>query len=285
MALQARVVEMSFQLAEGKFGEQLGSVASYRGLPCEAYIQNVSGGSLNSLQLRVYGMSEATMNQLSTLGLSVQATRRNLVTIAASNGHGGMAQVFQGTIANAWIDYSQAPQVCFNVEAVAGLYEQVKAVAVNSYKGVTDVATVIESLARSMGFSFSNNGVTAKLASPYFAGSALTQIKDCAQHAGVAYDISNGSVAIWPSGGQRDEMSVLVASQTGLVDYPVVSKLGIHVRSSFNPDIVLGRRMEVRSTVAQANGSGWYCKSVSHELSSLVSDGPWFTYAQLGPEG
>lgn len=105
-----------------------------------------------------------------------------------------MSQVFQGTIANAWIDYRGAPEASLNIEAYAGFYEQMKSAAVNSYKGTVDVASIIESLAKSIGFAFSNNGVTAKLSNPYFAGSALTQIKDCAQHAGIGYDISNGVV-------------------------------------------------------------------------------------------
>ena len=284
MSLQPRLIDVSFQLATGEFGQNLGSSVTYSGLRCEASINNVGGAALNSLQFRVYGMKESTMNQLSTLGLTVMESRRNIITIAASNKIGGMTQVFQGTIAQAWTDYRGMPEVSFNVEAYAGFHEQIKSVAVNSYKGATDVATVIESLAKSIGFAFTNNGVTTKLASPYFAGSAITQIKDCARHAKISYDISNGSVAIWPGDAQRDSVSFQVAPGSGLVGYPVFSSIGISIQTEFNQDILRGRKIDVQSSIPQACGA-WYCQVARHEIASQVPNGPWFTYAQLTEQG
>lgn len=285
MTFQARRVDASFKLAAGLFGPTLNDTVTYSGLRCEASINNIAGASLNSLQLRIYGMSESVMSQLSTIGISITLTPRNLVTLSASNSSGGMSQVFQGTIANAWIDYSGAPDVSFNVEAYAGLFEQVKSVAVNSYKGSVAVADIISALAKSIGFAFTNNGVTAQLSNPYFAGSALTQIKDCAEHAKIGYDISNGMVQIWPSGGAVDDVSFLISPETGLVGYPVFSKLGIDIQAEFNADIKLGRRLQVRSSVPQACRDTWYCQMARHEISAQVPNGPWFTYAQLAGEG
>ncbi len=280
MSFAERTIDLTFQLAEGQFGENLGKSVKVSGLRCEVSINNMLGESLNAVQLRVYGMSEARMSQLSTLGIKPGATPKNIVTIEASNSSGGMSQVFQGTMANAWTDYRGAPEVSFNVEAYAGLHEQVKSVAVNSYKGTADVATIIESLATSMGFSFTNNGVTAKLSNPYFAGSAVTQIKDCAQHAGIAYDISNGVVSIWPSGGVRDDVTFLISPGTGLVGYPTFYNMGIAIQTEYNPDIFNGRKFQVQSSIPQACGT-WYCMVARHELSSQTPNGPWFTYAQL----
>ena len=284
MTFRSREINVEFQIAPDKEGDAFGDSFTYSGLRCEASINNIAGASLNSLQLRVYGMSSVVMNRLSTLGMKITATRRNLVTLSASNPSGGMTQVFQGTISDAWIDYRGAPEISFNVQALAGFYEQVKAIAVNSYKGATDVATVIESLAKSMGFSFTNNGVTAQLASPYFAGSAVTQIKDCAQHAKIAYDISNGSVQIWPSGESRDSVSFQVAPGSGLVGYPIFSNTGINIQTEFNQDILIGRRIDVQSSIPQACGT-WYCQVARHEIASQVPNGPWFTYAKLAGDG
>ncbi|KPA87282.1 hypothetical protein PF66_06192 [Pseudomonas asplenii] len=285
MTFLKRDIDVSFKLQKGGFGSGFEDTATYSGLRCEVSVNNVSGASLNSLQMRVYGMQESSMNKLSTLGVSVMETDRNIITVTASNSFGGMTQVFQGTIVKAWIDYRGAPEVSLNVEAAAGYYEQVKAVGVNSYKGSTDVATIIESLAKSIDFAFTNNGVSAKLDSPYLAGSAITQIKSCAQHAGIAYDISNGSVQIWPSGESKDDVSLMLSPETGLVGYPVFSNIGIDVQSEFNADISLGRRIQVRSSIPQACGDEWFCKVVRHELASQVVNGPWFTYAQLAKKG
>lgn len=284
MSFKSRLIDLSFQLSEDKFGDKLGDTVVYSGLKCEASINNVGGASLNSLQLRVFGMSESSMNKLSTLGLKVLTTRRNMVTVAASNLSGGMTQAFQGTIAEAWIDYRGAPDVSFNVIAYSGFWEKVKAIAVNSYKGSTDVAAIISSLAKSIGFSFKNNGVTTQLSSPYFAGSAITQIKDCARHAKIGCDIGNGSVEIWPSGGQRDDATILVSSENGLVGYPVFISTGLNIQSEFNQDILRGRKIVVKSSIPQACGD-WYCQVARHEIASQTTNGPWFTYAQMAKEG
>lgn len=284
MSFAERKIDLTFELAEGQFGDNLGKSVKISGLACEVSINNMLGASLNSVQLRVYGMTESKMNRLSTLGIKPGTTPKNIITVEASNTAGGMTQVFQGTMANAWIDYRGVPSVSLNIEAYAGSYELVKPIAVNSYKGTADVATIIESLAKGMGFGFTNNGVTAKLSNPYLAGSAVSQIRDCAQHAGIAYDISNGVVSIWPSGGTRDDVTFLVSPETGLVGYPTFSSTGLQIQTEYNPLIFNGRKLSVDSSIPQARGT-WYCQIARHELSSEIPNGPWFTYAKLVRDG
>lgn len=281
MSFLERNIDVSFQLADDALDGGAGGSFRYTGKRCEASINNVAGASLNSLQFRVYGLPDSVMNKISTLGIKITTTRKNIITISATNNFGGMSQAFQGTIADAWIDYRGAPEVSLNVTAYAGFYEQIKSIAVNSYSGTTSVSSVIESLARSIGFSFVNNGVTAQLESPYFAGSALTQIKDCARHAGISYDISNGIVQIWPSGKSRDDVAFRVTP----VGYPIFSRIGPAIQTEFNQDIILGRRIEVSTSLPQVSGKSWYCQTVRHDISSQVQNGPWFTYSQLTGEG
>ncbi len=285
MTFRSRAIDVSFRLADGEFGDGLGNEVLYTGLRCEASINNVAGDSLNSIQFRAYGMSSSVMSKLSTLGLLATVVRKNIVTVFAGDNLSGREQVFQGTISNAWTDYRGAPEVSFNLEAYAGFYEQVKAVAVNSYSGSTDVASIIQSLATSMGYAFKNNGVTAKLSSPYLAGSAIAQIKDAAKHAGINCDISNGRVEIWPNGGKRDEQTLILSPQTGLVGYPTFSGVGINVQAEFNTDIMIGRHIAVQSSIPQACGDDWYCQISHHEISSMSPGGPWFTYATLAKAG
>jgi hypothetical protein len=64
-----RKIDVTFELAEGEFRDKLGKAVTLSGLRCEASINNMLGASLNSLQFRLYGMSESNMNRLSTLGI------------------------------------------------------------------------------------------------------------------------------------------------------------------------------------------------------------------------
>lgn len=63
MTFKTRSIEASFKLTNGLFGKSLNDTVRFSGLRCEASINSVSGASLNSLQLRVYGMSDAVMNE------------------------------------------------------------------------------------------------------------------------------------------------------------------------------------------------------------------------------
>lgn len=280
MTFRSRLIDVKFDFYGGSSTSEPTSSVSLSGLQVRASINNIAGDSMNGLQLQVFGMIERDMHQLSTLGIRPETQRRNVVTLQAGDAVRGMAQIFQGTIANAFVDYRGMPDVSLNVEAYAGFFEKVKAVAVNSYKGATDVATIIQSLANAAGFAFVNNGVDVKLESPYFAGSAVSQIQDCARAAGITHDISNGVVQIWPSGYSNEDRILDLSPSTGLVGYPEFTRTGVQVQCEFNPDIVMNRKIRLTSAVPQACGE-WRAQTCRHEISAMDPNGPWFTYVQL----
>lgn len=280
MTFRTRLIDVRFDLASGEFAGTEANAVLLSGLRVQASINNIAGDSLNGLQMRVMGMKEQDMQRLSTLAIRAMVQRRNIVTVSAGDNVQGLSQVFMGTIANAWVDYRGMPEVSLNVEAYAGYFEKNKAVAVNSYKGQADVATIIQSLSNSIGYAFVNHGVTTQLSSPYFAGSAITQIQDCARAAGISYDIANGVVQIWPSGYNRDDHALLLSPQTGLVGYPEFTRTGVLVQCEFNPNITMNQRIQLQSSIPQACGE-WRAQTCRHEISSQDPNGPWFTYAQL----
>lgn len=281
MSLIERKIDVTFELASDQFGGG-GNTVKLTGLRCEATIDNINGVSLGALQLRIYGMVKSDMQKLSNLGKLYMLARRNLVTIEAGDDEAGMSQVFKGTIYQGAVDYAM-PDVAFNVAATAAYFESLQKPAPVSHEGASDVADIIQSIASSIGFTFKNNGVTAKLANPYLDGSPIQQIRNCAQYACIACDISNQSVTIWPNGGARDDQSLQISKDTGMVGYPTYSQYGIDVTTLFNPNLQNGRKVKVTSEAIGASGD-WYCQVVRHELASQI-DGPWFSMAQLTGEG
>lgn len=283
MSFIERKIDITFELANEQFGSG-GNIVTVSGLRCTAMIDNINGIEAGSLQLRVYGMLQEDMAKCVTLGRKYMLARRNLVTVAAGDDRNGMSQVFKGTIYIGSIDYSGMPEVALNISASSSYYEQITPIAPNSFKGSADVASVISTIAKSIGFTFRNNGVAARLANPYLSGTAIEQIKDIAQAAGIACAIENGEVAIWPNDGVRDDQVVEVSKETGLVGYSEYSEMGIHVKTLFNPNLKNGRKVTVKTDLPQGSGD-WYCQVVRHDLSAQMPNGPWFTTAHLTTEG
>lgn len=283
MSFVERKIDITFELANDQFGAG-GNIVTVSGLRCTATIDNLNGIEAGSLQLRVYGMLQEDMAKCVTLGKRFMVARRNIVTVVAGDDRSGMSQVFKGTIYQGWIDYSGMPEVSLNVSANAYYYENLAPTDPNSYKGAADVASVISAIAKSIGFTFRNNGVSAKIASPYLPGTAIAQIKDIAQAAGIACAIENGEVAIWPNEGVRDDQVAEVSVETGMVGYPQYSQYGIDVVTAFNPTIKNGRKVRVKTDLPQGSGD-WYCQVVRHDLSAQMPGGPWFSTAQLTEEG
>ena len=250
---------------------------------------NKTGGlySQGQLDLRIFGLDLELMNALSTLGrtpIYVEGPQRNFVTVAAGDGD-GIGLIFQGTISHAYTDASSAPDVSFNVVAFSLLYEAMLALPATSYRGEVSAATVINGLAVQMNKTFENNGVNVILKSPYYHGSALSQLQDCIKEAGIEWNNGdNGVVAIWPKGGHRGGAIPLV-SPPELIGYPYPSGGGfLGLRTQFNPQLNFGARVKVESSLAPANGI-WTVQGLTHSIEVEVPRGRWETSLTLTPPG
>jgi hypothetical protein len=239
-------------------------------------IAMAGGVTKGELNLRVFGMTLDMMNKLSKIGRLALSATLNGVRVDASNGLGGMTNVYQGTINEAWADFTGAPDCAFNVSAQSGWFQDIKPADPQSYQGASDVATVMADLASKMGFTFENNGVQAVLQNPYLSGTYYQQAQSVAQAADINMTIQNGVLAIWPRDGYRGDAVPLIAPETGLVGYPRFNATGITLVTLFNPAIVHGGRVQVKSQLTAACGI-WLVNMMAHNLSSQMPNGPWFT--------
>lgn len=276
MALAERLINVTFTLGEGSFGDTGQNTVKLSGLRISAKIVKAGGPSMSTLQMQVYGMTLSQMNQLSTLGMAPRLVRRNTVLVEAGDANSGMGTVFIGTITNAWADMQSAPDVPFRVEAHTGLIEAVSVQPPSSFTGPTSVATIMSGLAVAMGLTFENNGVKTVLANPYFYGSPREQAKACAEAAGCEWIIDGNKLAIWNVGGFRGGEIPLISKLTGMDNYPSYTSMGISVRTLFNPSIGYGGKIKVESTLKPASGE-WVVFSLDYDLESKVPKGRWFT--------
>lgn len=295
MAFVERVIDLTFTLGQGTFGDSGSSTVKLEGLRVECTITKAGGPSMGRATLKVYGMTLSQMNQISTLGMRINLYRRNSVTVEVGENEtapifrqpGGAASspdqtpqakrttVFVGTITDAYADFNSIPQVPFIVEAHTGLIDTVIACPPTSIKGQASVASMISSLATRMSRRFENAGVTAQIANPYFEGSALEQVRAICKAAPCEFDDSGTAIVIWMAGKSRGGTAPLISSKTGLVGYPGYTSKGIQFKCLYNPSIGFGGQIVMQSTLTPANGT-WVVYKLDYELAAQVPDGPWF---------
>ncbi len=249
------------------------------GLRVSAMVQNAGSFSQASAHVRIYGLRQSLMNQLSTLGKLPLALRNTSIAVSAGDAGGAMSLVYIGTIVDAWANMEAAPQVCFEATAMVNGYFALKPVPPASYPGGASVAVILGNIATQMGLAFENNGVTAVLANQYLPGTLLDQLQRCVQAAGIEYVVENNVLAIWPRGGSRGGTIPLISPATGMVGYPGYTRGGVVVRTLYSPSIRYGSLVKVQSDLPAANGT-WRVFNLSHALESETPNGQWFSTVQ-----
>lgn len=257
------------------------------GYRMSATIQGPAGFP-NQLNLTIFGMREADMNQVTILWSAAtpqQVSTRALIQLEASPDGNAWTQVFEGTFIQAQPDYRNVPYACLRVQAVTGNGMQLAIAPATSYRGSTPVATIAQYLAQQMGFAFENNGVSGNLASPYYPGTYMDQFRELAQHANFDfYFDGNATLAICPANEPRQGKSVpIFTPESGLIGFPTIGQYGIHCDTIFTPALTTGGEMQIKDSIVPSANGTWQPYSVTHELESLMPGGAWFSSLECRP--
>ena len=285
--LVKRKINVKFSLGTGSFGEDGSTEVTISGLRVQAYIAQSGGASMGEAQLRIYGLTPSQMNQLSALNQAFTVIRNNTVTITAGDDVNGMAVVFQGLISMAQIDMNEAPASALNILAYTAMLHALKPAPASSYKGKVDAVTILQDLATYMGLGQVENtwGLSVMLSTPNYPGTAFDQAKAVVEHADIMWNGCDGNVlAIWPKGKARKKQAELISPETGMVGYPGYDNQygGIAIKTLFNPRLIIGGPVTVKSSLPVANGN-WYAFDINHELESETPGGQWFSMFRGAP--
>jgi len=284
MTFARKQIDVTVSLGTGQFGNTGANTVTLSGLRVKADIQQFGGNAMPQVQLRVYGLPLSMINQLTAIGpINSAVLYKNSVLIAVGDQGSALTTIYNGTIWQAWGDFNQMPDTALNIAAVGGLAAGLKPVGASSYPGSADVSTIMQQLAMTAGLNFVNSGVSVQLSNPYFPGTALAQIRECADAADIFFAIDNGTLQIWPKTGARNTPRVPVISPaTGMVGYPTFSSNSLMITTRFNPSVVIGGVIEVQSSLTPACGK-WIAVQISHSLESETPDGQWFTHISAWP--
>lgn len=278
MTFARKRIDVTISLGTGQFGDTGANTVTLTGLRIRAEIQQFGGDAMPQVQLLIYGLPASMINQLTTIGpINSAVMYKNSVLIAVGDDGSALTTIYNGTIWQSWGDFNQLPDSALNIAAVGGLAASLKPVGATSFAGSADVGTIMQQLAFLAEVDFVNNGVSVQLSNPYFPGTALAQIRECAQAANINYTIDKGVLQIWPKGGSRNGSIPIISPETGMVGYPAFSSNGLMLTTMFNPSVVIGGVIQVQSSLTAATGK-WIVTQVSHSLESEMPGGQWFTH-------
>jgi len=223
----------------------------------------------------IYGLPLSVMNSMTILlGKTVNQPANTPITIQAGDSN-GMSLCFSGNLIQGFVDAHSMPEVGFRFNAVPGANAAVTNIEPTSTKGSGDVATIVGKIIGQTDLKFENNGVSAKLSNPYFAGSALEQAKKALSDSNISWTIDNGTFAIYKgSDGRQGSGNIVLSKETGMIGYPAVSSPLLIVDCYYNPAIHVGSKVTIQSEITPANGD-WIINKVDVSLESLKPHGQW----------
>jgi hypothetical protein len=260
-----------------------------KGLRVTVHVDVANLPNTGQAQVRIYGMTLNQMNAASLAG-GVYKVRVNksTITIDAGDSVTGMATLFQGIIIEAFPDMRDMPNTAFFVLASPTSIAQLKSVTPTTYPGTATAAEVFGALAAKAGVTLENGGVKTVLQSPYYWGTAWSQILSALRAVDCFgfYDGVKNVLAIWPKTGNRSGGPVTISPATGMIGYPEFELSNIRVRCLFNPTLFSGEgpghQIKVESELQAANGT-FTIMSIAHDLASQMPSGPWETVIDAYP--
>lgn len=272
MSYVQRDITVEFTLSDGRtFDNGRGNILTIPGAKCFATVTVYGGTAGTQITLYVWGLSPAHMADLSYRGVwrPAQSTANKMRVKADGR------LIFEGDITDAYADYNQAPDIPLILTGQVSFNLRNQTAADFSAKGDVPVADIIRALASSAGLKFENQGVSRSLSNPHFSGNIVQQMLDAASAADINIDLGNvEKVTIWPKDKALDIPAVHISPDHGLIGYPVYTMTGLSATTIFCPDLFIGRRVHLESSLPNVTGD-YQLTGVIHTITSRTVGGPW----------
>jgi hypothetical protein len=238
--------------------------------------------------VRIYGMKPSDMQALTGLIFQTLEYRRNSIQIEANDGS-GWTTVFEGQIVVGRTMFDAMPDVYFEVQAQTLGFDLLNPATASTFPASASVENVCRTIALKMDppRGVINHGVTAVFpGASYFAGTPAEQLRAAVKKAGIVlYPDRPGIIEIGVPGAPRDvPKAVLSPTRGNLVGYPSLDSVNlISVSAIFNPSLRFGAPLRIEDSQQLAANGDWIIYDCTHNLSSQMPQGPWFTRMTAQP--
>ena len=266
-----KIIEIAITLKGGTF-EGEGATKTFKGFACNVTVTKPGLPDKNTALVDIYGLSQETMAQLAQLNPKPLASPNSVISVRAGNDGSHLALIYRGDITHAWADFSQAPNPFMHFEAGTGDHAQQIPDPPMSVTDSADVHQLFAHFAQKAGYTYEKNAnVTGSVKNAHLSGSAYDKMIGLAKLKGYDLIVDDGNVTVCPLGEARFGAAESLDTNNGLVNYPKLTETGIQCRCLFNPNLMFGGLVKVKSTVPGANGT-WVITKLTHYLTSYIPD-------------
>lgn len=265
-------LEARITLAEGGFDPGTGQSANTKvvHLGMDADISKPGGKEKPKCTLKIFNLPLDDMQVLTTLAFEPLAVKKNRLILMAGDDE-SLAQVFVGDITSAVPRFAADASSTFEITAITGYVASVTPAKPLTAAGARDVATLLEGLARQMGFAFINRGVSVSVRNVALMGGPMEQARQLADEARIDLIIDDGEMIAAPRGVLRQDdaegSTPVLRDKTGLIGFPGFDAKGVVGRCLYEPRLLPGGPVRIESMVPKASGL-WRVTSVSHKLQA-----------------
>lgn len=233
-----------------------------------------SAGNLFGTQVNVslFGLSIELLAALSSKAMGLFGTDTERISMKIFVGE---TSVFAGYMTSSIANMNSIPNTSLMITATANADLQNKPASPFSFNGATPVPDIINAICNAAGYKAYITGLNGLVVTnPHYEGDIFSQLTALCSDVNVAMSVTPPSISFWPQDGTKDDVMPFISREHGLIGYPVFSNGGLMFQTQFSTLLTTGRNVKIETSLPHASGV-YKLTSVTHELSSWMTDGPW----------
>lgn len=184
-------------------------------------------------------------------------------------------KIFSGFMNSSIANMNRVPNAALIINATASYELQNKVMPPFSFGGPIPVTDILTAICKPVGYEPLITGLKNPVATnPHYSGSVFEQLSGVCHDFAIAMSVMQPKISFWPSESKRDDVIPFVSPSHGLIGYPIFSNGGVMFQTQFSTLLTTGRNINLETSLPHAKGT-YQLTSVTHELSSMIPDGPW----------
>jgi hypothetical protein len=280
MPFTIKVLQVTFTRANGTFGTSGKNTMTLSNMRMSVIHADVVGGEgAGVVDLVIWGLSQSHMNDLYYLqGTPDTVAVGDQLLIQAGEAGGQLSTVWSGYVFSAQPDLSALPEAPFHVSGHVTYGLSGMVVPEISFPNSVPVEQIVAGICANANLRFQNDGVSGiNLTDHSPQGTALSQLLEVKEAAGIEMDIGLQTVTIWPKAGARSVPVVQISAGNGLVGAPIRTMIGVDLSIEYNPNVRVGGLINLQSSSLPSVNGKWAIKNLENHLETLLPGGAWFT--------
>ena len=266
-----KTIKTTIILGDGEFSDGT-NTRIIEGLATKVDVQKAGLPEKNTAHIQIANLSLAEMEQLTFLAFRAQESRKNKILVEAGEKGQRLSTVFKGDITSSFPDFSSAPDIYLNIEAMTAGWSLRINSSPTSIDGEAPANDLFAQLANEAGFNYINFGIKSSVKYTTLTGSPIEKAQQLAKEINCELIIDDESFITQEWGTPYGE-AVVLGADCGLLGYPAFTSEGISGRCFFTPALRYGGQIKLVTDLPKASGY-WKITSLSHSLSAYT-DGEW----------